>query len=147
MRIVATFLSLVLTALLFMLPVSSAIYDYRTEPYSQTFSDLTTAGTSANVSLFKSIYGGDYTTLECASDLATDNCTHGYYYDATSHVVQINGFTVGGTRDLIVTYDVNALTATTALDGFLNMLPWIWYLLIIGVLAISVYVIWRREEW
>ncbi len=100
MKILATFLMITLVALLFMLPISTAVYDFRTDDYEQTFYDLTTAGTSENISLFKAIYGADPNKCSFASDLATDNATPGTYYDATSHVIQVNGLTAGGTRDL-----------------------------------------------
>lgn len=146
MKIVATFLMLVLVALLFMLPISTAVYDFRTDIYEQTFTDLTTAAASENISLFKPIYNDDYTTILCSSDLATDNCTYGTFYDSTSHVVTIIGFTPAGTRDLTVSYDVNALTSIGALDTFLNMVPWLWYLLLVAVLGVSIFAIWRRGE-
>jgi hypothetical protein len=145
-KILATFLMITLVALLFMLPISTAVYDFRTDDYEQTFYDLTTAGTSENISLFKAIYGADPNKCSFASDLATDNATPGTYYDATSHVIQVNGLTAGGTRDLTATYDVNALSSVTALDVFLNMVPWLWYLLLVAVLGVSIFSIWRRGE-
>jgi len=29
---------------------------------------------------------------------------------------------------------------------FLNMVPWLWYLLLVAVLGVSIYAIWRRGE-
>jgi hypothetical protein len=145
-KIVATFLMITLVALLFMLPISTAIYDYRTDPYEQTFYDLNSVGASENISLFKPIYGADPNKCSFASDLASDNATPGVYYDATSHVIQVNGLTAGGTRDLTATYPVNALSSVAALDVFLNMVPWLWYLLLVAVLGVAIFSIWRRGE-
>jgi hypothetical protein len=136
-----------LVALLFMLPISTVIYDYRTDDYEQTFYDLTSVGTSENVSLFKAIYGADPNQCVFSSDLATDNATPQGYYDATSHVITVQGLTALGERDLTATYPVNALSSVAALDVFLNMVPWLWYLLLVAVLGVAIFSIWRRGDW
>ena len=148
MKIVATFLMIVLIGLLFMLPISTAVYDYRTDIQEDDIYSVTTAGgiTSCNVSLRLPIYLANLSTLSFSSTLATDNATPGYYYDATSHVVQVNGLTALSSRTLTAFYDVNALTSVGALDVFLNMVPWLWYLMLVAVLGVSIFAIWRRGD-
>jgi hypothetical protein len=147
MKIVATFLMIVLIGLLFMLPISTAVYDYRTDIQEEDHTVATAAlATSANVSLHLPIYLANLSTLTFSSTLATDNATPGYYYDSTSHVVQVNGLTALSSRTLTAFYDVNALTSVGALDTFLNMVPWLWYLMLVAVLGVSIYAIWRRGD-
>jgi microcystin-dependent protein len=147
MKIVATFLMIVLVGLLFMLPISTAVYDYRTDIQEEDHTVTTAAlTTSANVSLHLPIYQANLSTLSFSSTVATDNAVPGTFYDSTSHVVTVNGLAASTTRDLTAFYDVNALSSVGALDTFLNMVPWLWYLMLVAVLGVAIFAIWRRGE-
>lgn len=143
MRIVYSFLTLVAVAVLWMLPVSSAIYDFRTDIQEDTWYNNTTAGTSENFTLHKAIYDSDTSEVTFTSTLASDNCTPGTYYSSTTRVFQVNGLAAGGTRDLTISYPVDALSSYgSALNVFMNMLPWVWILILISFPCVALLAIW-----
>lgn len=131
MRIFQAFLIIVTAAILFMLPISEAIYDFRTDLREDTFGVTTGVGeTSANVVLVKQIYDDDVITLSLSSNLTTDNPAYSSYDNGT-RALAISGFTSNATRSLIVGYDVAAFTSTSAIDAFLGRLPYIWMVCVI----------------
>ena len=144
MRAVNSFIIVVVVALLFMLPFGQAVYDFRTDVREDEFDITTAAGvTTANATLVKPIYDDDYQTISILSDLSTDNATF-VSYNATTRVVNIAQLTASQTRTLTISYDINALSDNTALDLFLDQLPWIYILFIVVILGMSIYAIWRR---
>ena len=114
-----------------MLPVSEAIYDYRTMSRTDTFSTDTAVGvTTANETLLDDLYNGDIGSVDIDSDDATD-APLANSYNVTNQVLNIGGLTANATRILGITYDVGALTLYVAVDTLLDFLPYIWVLIII----------------
>lgn len=145
MRIFQGFLVLVVVAILWMLPVSQAIYDFRTEPRDDVFA--VTTGVSENITsvvLLKSVYDEDTGTISLLSDLATDTPDFDSYTPAT-HVVDISGLTADSSRELTVTYDIDALSAHAAVSVIMDLLPTIWILILVAFPVVSLIVIFRRR--
>lgn len=114
-----------------MLPVSRAVYDFRTDLRTDEFSSTTVAGqTSENVTLHKSVYDDDTDTIDILSDESTDTPAFNTY-DTATRVVNITGLTADTTRVLSVSYDIDALEGSDALNTFVGYVPWIWMLIII----------------
>ena len=132
MRIFNAFLIILVAAILFMLPISEAIYDYRTDLRTDTFSTVTAAAvTSANETLLESLYGGDTGSVTIVSDDAADAPLPNSY-NATSQVLNITGLTASTTRELEVDYNVDSLQAHDSINTIAVRFPWIWLLLIIA---------------
>jgi len=131
MRIFTAFLVLVATAILWLLPISTAAYDFKTDAREDTFTSPTAAGVStANVTLIKEIYDDDTTTVDILSSLATDVPVVGVYTTAT-RVLNVTGLTTNTTRTLSITYDVYALTGGGSIDTIVSRLDFIWMLALI----------------
>ena len=114
-----------------MLPVTQAIYDYRTDQRTDTFSTDTAVGvTTANETLLGDLYDCDMGSIDIDSDEATDaplpnsiNCT--------SQELNVTGLTANTTRTLNITYDYDALAGNNAIDTLVGWLPYIWILIIV----------------
>jgi hypothetical protein len=143
MRIFNTFLILVVVALLWMLPFTEAIYDFRTDVRDDYFYDVTTAVgiTTTNVTLLMPVYDNDSSTITILSDISTDNATVNSY-NSTTRVLSITNLAANDTRDLTVSYDVGSLSDNSAFDTFLNQLPWIWMLVLFAFPLISLIALW-----
>ena len=134
MKIFYAFLIVMASAILFMLPVSEAVYDFRTDLRTDTFSVTTGLGVNtANVTLLGDLYDCDIESVDIDSDNAMDhplpipgsiNCT--------TRVLGIEGLTANITRILDVTYDIDALRGSTAINLLMDRVPWIWLLMIIA---------------
>lgn len=132
MRIFYAFLVIVVASILFMLPVSVAIYDFRTDLREDTFDTDTGVGvTTANVILGKPVYDNDTETIDILSDLATDVPTYSSY-NTTSRQLGISVLTANATRILTVSYDIDALEGSDAINTVMDIIPFIWMLVIIA---------------
>ena len=117
---------------MWLLPITTAIYDFRTDLRTDTFSTDTAAGvTSANETLLESLYEGDLGSIDIFSDDATD-VPLGSSYNATSRLLNVTGLTANATRTLDVSYDVDALQGSEAINTLVDRVPWIWFLIIVA---------------
>lgn len=130
-RIFYGFLILVFSALLWLIPITSLIYDFRTDVTQNDFYVSTAIGTTnATVVLTKSIYLADVSTLSALSDLASDDPTYASY-NTTTRATVFTGLSENATRTLQVSYDTDALNSS-AWDTVLDIFPKIWMILIIA---------------
>ena len=131
MKIFYAFLVIVAATLLFMLPITTMVYDFRTDIREDTFTVTTAAGvTSANVTLLKTIYDNDTATISYLS--SKPEVPVFTSYNTTSRQLLTGNLTALTTRTLYVSYDTDALTGYTALDTLLDRVPFIWLLIIIA---------------
>ena len=140
MRIFYAFLIVVVSAILFMLPITEAIYDFRTDLREDTFSTETGAGTTANVTLLDDLYDDDLGSVDIDSDLATDHPLPNSY-NATSQVLNVSGLTATSNRTLDITYDIDALSGNDAINAVADILPFIWMLCIIAFAPAALFAI------
>jgi hypothetical protein len=132
MRIFYAFVIVIASAILFVLPVSEGIYDFRTEFRTDTYSTDTAVGvTTANETLLGDLYNCDLGSVSIDSTLATDTPLAGSI-NCTNRVLNITGLTANTTRTLDITYDYDALQGNTAVNSLMDNLPWIWILIIVG---------------
>lgn len=130
-----------------MLPVSEAVYDFRTELREDEFSSTTGDVTSVNETLGKPIYDDDTGTISILSDDSSDVPAFNAY-DSTSHSVNITGLTANTTRVILVSYDIDALEGFDAIGIVVDRFPWFWILLIIifPIAAIAALFLARRLD-
>ncbi len=126
-----------------MLPITRAIYNFRTDLREDTF-NVETGGaeTTANVSLFYPIFEDDTTTIGILSSLPTDIPLFSSY-NATTRLLDMTGMTVASNRSLRVFYDTNALTDNDALETFLDWVPYIWLIVIAVIPVAALYFIFK----
>ena len=134
------------SAILFMLPLTDAIYDFRTDLRTDTFSTLTAVGVeSANETLLDDLYGGDTGSVDIDSDDATDNPLASSY-NSTNQVLNIIGLTADTTRTLDITYAFDALQGSDAINNLVGRIPWIWMLVIIAFGPAALFAIFTHKE-
>ncbi len=144
MRVFYSFLILLTSAILFMLPVSEATYDYRTNLQEDTFTVATGAGeVSDNVSLTHVLYDNDTSTITILSNDADDAPAFSSY-NTTTRALEVSGLADSTNRTLTVSYDINALSAWSGVSAFADRMNLIWYLGIVAFLVIAIVVMWRR---
>lgn len=132
MRVFKAFLVVLASVILFLLPLTKAMYDLKTDRQEDNFSVSTAAGiTSSNITLSESIYEDDTTTIELLSDLSSDSPAWSAYA-VGSHSVNVTGLTDNATRALSVYYDVDALEGWDAIVALADKMAWIWMLIIIA---------------
>lgn len=130
MRILYAFLILFVSIILFTLPISEAVYDYRTDLQEDSFYVATGSGvTTATATLSTALYDDDTATISLYSDTSTDTPTF-TSYNGTSRVMALSGLTANTTRTLAVSYDIDVLNAADAVDNLLSNWQWYWYIII-----------------
>ena len=137
MRIFYAFIVIVVAAILWLLPVTEGIYDFKTDLREDNFTVTTGLGeTTANVTLLKAIYDDDTSTITISSDDSEDVPLYSSY-NATTRSLSVIGFSDNNTRSLTVTYDIDAITGD-GIDTLLDQLPWIWILIKIALPAAAI---------
>lgn len=132
MRIFSAFLAIMVVAILFMLPITEAVYDFRTYLKNDVFTITTPAAvTAANVTLNKALYANDTSTITffSGSSLDVPILTS---YNATTHQLGVSGLSANLTRSMDISYDVDALNASPAVNILVDKVAWIWLLCVIA---------------
>lgn len=141
MRIFQGFLIVLVCVILFMLPLTSAIYYFRTDVYEDIYNYETGGGvTTANVVLTYPIYNNDTNTIVMYSDLFSDVPLYSAY-NTTTRLLDITGMTAASNRTLRVNYDINALVSNPAISILMDWTPYIWYLMLITLPMAAIYAI------
>ncbi len=140
MRVFFALLVIVAAAILFMLPLTQAVYDFRTDGRTDSFLTTTGAVTTANVTLTADPYDCDIATIDIDSANVTDTPLPGSV-NCTTRVLLVEGLTTNITRILEVNYYVDALDASPAISVLLDRVPWIWLLVIIAFAPVALYAI------
>jgi hypothetical protein len=136
-RIFDSLILIIAATILFFLPMTGSIYTFRTDPKTDVIIVTTGVGaTTANMTLAKAIYLADQSTLSIYSNNETDVPIYGAYTAATK-VLQVNGLSSNITRTLTLTYDYDVLSASAAVNNFLDKLSWIWMLCVVSFVPIG----------
>lgn len=129
MRIAFAFIALIASFTLWLLDITTAIYDFRTDVREDTFIVATAPGvTSANTTLLRAVFDDDTQTISYLSTIAETPVFSSY--NITSRQVLTSGLTDNTSRTLTVIYDTNALTQSDAIDNLIDWWPFLWYMLI-----------------
>ena len=141
MRIIYSFTIVLTSVFLFLLPLSTLVYNYRTDPRTDDFTVTTAAGvTTANVTLLKFIYDDDTGTVSFSSTI--DEVPALTSYNATSKTILVSALTDNTSRTLSVTYDVNVIEESDAINNLLDRVAWIWMLIVIAFPMAGLAAIW-----
>ena len=145
MRIFYSFIILVLSVILILMPVTDGVYDFKTDVREDRLPATTAAAiTSANVTLQKSVYDDDATTISVFSSLSSDVPVLSSYH-APTHSANVTGLAASSTRTLTVSYDVDAINMA-GLSTFLDLLSFIWIILWIAFPIAGIAAIWLGKE-
>ncbi len=129
MRIAFAFIALIAAFTLWLLDITNAVYDFRTDVREDAFAVTTASGvTSANTTLLKPVFDNDTHTIGYLSSISETPVFS--TYNTTTRQLLTTGLTAASTRTLTVNYDTNALTHSTALNALLNWWPFFWFMII-----------------
>lgn len=147
MRIFTAFIVIMASVILFLLPLTQAQYDFKTDQRTDSIGALTAVGvTSANITLGQAIFEDDTTTVTVLSDLTTELPVFmGATYSGLNFSANVSGLTANASRTFTVTYDVDALSGWAGIVALVDRLAWIWLLLIIAFPAAAVAAIFMRR--
>jgi hypothetical protein len=124
------FILFIFSALLWLVPITSLTYTFRTDISTNDFYAQTGIGeTTETIVLSKAVYESDTFTIEVISDLPSDAPVL-VSYNGTTRATVINGLAESENRTLEVSYDTDALNSSSW-GTFLDMWPQIWMVLII----------------
>lgn len=142
MKIFYGFLVILLTAILFLLPVPDGIRDFVSDISNDTFeSTVTGAGvTNATVTLADPLYNNNRNFASVTSSNTTDSPSISAY-NATTQNVTIIGLAADTTRTLTISYSVFTLPGGDAVETLCGYIPLFWILIcctfpVIAVVAI-----------
>lgn len=142
MRIFYSFLIVFTVAILFMLPITEGVYDFRTDVKEDEFRYETGGGvTTANLTLLKAVYDDDVSTIDAISDNSDDVPVVEGYHSGT-RVVDISGLDTSANRTLTISYDIDALNSSGAISGFVDRLGWIWLICVIAFAPAALAAMW-----
>ncbi len=125
--------------ILFMLPLTGAVYDFRTDLREDTISETTANLTADNVTLLKDLYADDINSVSISSNLTTDTPL-ALSYNAT-RLLFMTGLTDNTTRLLTISYDIDVFGGTAALNRVADIIPFIWMLSIIAFTPAALFAI------
>jgi hypothetical protein len=147
LKIFYGFLVIMVSVGLFLLPVTAAAYDFRTDIKEDTCRIMTGVGVSTgNVTLIKAIYLNDPSTVSLTSD-DSDDLPVVVSYNSTNRLLALSGFAESANRTVTVSYDVDSLGSSSALANFIDKVPWIWLIaLVCFPIAAIVYIIFGMRN-
>lgn len=132
MRIFYAFIIMFVAAVLWMLPVTEGIYDFRTDVRTDINTVTTSIGvTTGNITLFSTLYDNDTSTITISSDDSDDSPLYSSYNTTTRRLV-FSGLAANTTRTMTVLYDVDALTESEAVGNLLDMVDFLWLLVLVA---------------
>lgn len=136
-KIFWSFIIIFLSVLFAFLPVTDAAYAFKTDTKTDTFSVSTGAGeTTGNVTLFKTVYDDDTSTIELLSQGAGDEPIW-TSYNTTTRALIITGLSENLTRSLSVTYDTTAAGTTGAIATIIDNFSTPIYILLVVLFPIA----------
>lgn len=134
---------IITTIFLFMLPITGAIYDFRTDIREDEFNNVETGSgeTTANVTLLKPVYDDDTNTIDILSNTSDDTPAYSSY-NTTTRALEVSGLAASTNRTLTVSYDINAFSGQDGFETFFDYLPYFYYVLIAIFPAAAIAAIW-----
>jgi len=140
-RIFYSFLIIVCSVILIILPFTDASYEFKTDLREDSFTVTTAVGAdNETVQLFKPIYDDDVSTLEFISD-DTDDSPIYYSYNTTTRALVVAGLAADTTRTLDVTYDISAYSSD-AVNNVIDVFAIAWVILWIAFPMGALAAIW-----
>ena len=135
-QIFYSFLIMMVSVFLWILPISESTYAFRTDLREDSFTVSTGVGeTSSSVILFDNVYDDDTSTISIVSNDADDAPLYSSYNTSTRSLA-FSGLAASTDRTIKVTYDVDALSGNSVFHTIMDQAPWL-YILIVVVLPVG----------
>ena len=144
MKIVYSFLIVLVAVFLWLLPLSDMVYSFRTDSTTDESTVDTGVGeTTSNVTLYQFTYDGISSITSVSSSINEVPAVSSY--NSTSKTALISSLTADDSRTLSITYDVDVITDNDAINTLLDRASWIWMLIIIAFPVASLAAIWTNR--
>jgi len=144
MKIVYSFLIILVAVFLWLLPLSDMVYAFRTDAVTDESEVDTDVGeTTANFTLDNYVYNDDIDTISVSSSINEVPVVSSY--NSTSKTVLVSTLTANTSRTLGITYDIDVITDNDAINELLDRADWIWILIIIAFPMASLAAIWTNR--
>ena len=144
MKIVYSFLIILVAVFLWLLPLSDMVYAFRTDAVTDESEVDTDVGeTTANFTLDNYVYNDDIDTISVSSSINEVPVVSSY--NSTSKTVLVSTLTANTSRTLGITYDIDVITDNDAINELLDRASWIWMLIIIAFPMASLAAIWTNR--
>ncbi|MFA5389528.1 MAG: hypothetical protein WC312_07275 [Candidatus Omnitrophota bacterium] len=144
-KIFWSFIILLSSVILLFLPITDGGYAFKTDSRLDSFTVVTKVATTANVTLLKSVYDADTSTISLSSNTSADSPAF-TVYDSATHSLLVIGLAPNTVRTLEITYDVAAAGTSdyiaTIIDKFAN--PIYLMIIILFPLVALVAIWWSR---
>jgi hypothetical protein len=128
-----------------LLPITTSVYDFRTDVREDSFTVETAAGeTTDNVTLVKSVYDDDVTTIGLSSSDSDDSPIYSSY-NTTTRLMAFSGLAESTNRTITVSYDVDALNGSSAWGTLLDAAPFIYYVILAALPIAGIAAIWTGK--
>jgi hypothetical protein len=145
MKIFNSFLIILAVAILFLLPITQGIEDFRTDLRENEFFYETGGGvTTANVTLLKELYEDDTSEVAILSDDSDDIPVLVEYHTAT-RILDISGLAQSTNRTLTVSYDIDALEPSSGIATFLGVIGTFWLICVIAFAPAAIVAIFTNK--
>lgn len=130
MRIFYGFLILFFSALLWLVPISDGIYEFRTDAKTDTAYIQTGAGeTSSNHTLTKTLYDNDTSSVSLFS-YDSDDIPVVSSYNSTTRLLVFTGMAASTNRTMEITFDTDVFTNSNFWPDFLDNFKFYWWVFI-----------------
>ena len=144
MKIVYSFLIVLVAVFLWLLPLSDMVYSFRTDSTTDESTVDTGVGvTTSNVTLNQFTFNGISSITSVSSSINEVPAVSSY--NSTSKTALISSLTADDSRTLSITYDVDVITDNDAINTLLDRASWIWMLIIIAFPVASLAAIWTNR--
>ena len=144
MKIVYSFLIVLVAVFLWLLPLSDMVYSFRTDSTTDESTVDTGVGeTTSNVTLDQFTYDGISSISTVSSSINEVPVISSY--NGTTKTVLVSSLTDNETRTLSITYDIDVITDNDAINTLLDRASWIWMLIIIAFPVASLAAIWTNR--
>jgi hypothetical protein len=99
------------------------------------------AVTTGNVTLFRAVYDDYVSTIDITSSDSDDEPLYSSY-NSTTRLLVFSGLAASTNRTISVNYDIDAIPESTAINTLLDYAVWIYWILVIGLIAAAIAAIW-----
>ena len=145
MRYFTGFLIVLCSVVFWLLPVSDAIYSFKTDLRTDSFLVTTAAGvTSNNSTLVKPLYADDVSTLSFSSNCTNDNIAY-TSYNATAKRLLYHGLEAGKTRLVEISYDASAFDFGGPYNTLTDAASWLMFIFFIIFPMGGIYVAFKPD--
>lgn len=145
MKIFWSFLIIFTAVLLWIIPFTDAAHGFKTDVRIEEFTVTTGASTNATVQLFKDLYLDDTSSIDLDSHSLNDAPLLSSY-NITTRAAVITGLAGNLTRQIDVSYDIDALHDNPGVAILIGLVPMLWVLIAVVFPLAGLFALWFMKR-